>query len=72
MRCRIGLVHLMLHVIARRGGSQLQGGRIFLAMQLQPFDLLGSLAGAEDEHPCCQRVERTGMSHLHALHLQPL
>ena len=63
-----GLLHLMLHVVAGGGGSQLQGGGIFLGVQLQALYLLGLLARAEYEHTGGQRVEGAGMANLHPAH----
>ena len=58
----IGLIDLVLHIIAGGGGAQLQGGRIFLGVLLQPFNLFGGFPRTEDERTRRQRVEGAGMT----------
>ena len=62
-----GLVDLVLHIIARRGGAQLQRGFILLGMGLQRLYLLGTLAGAEYQHAGSQRVEGAGVAYLDSM-----
>ena len=64
-----GFVHLMLHVIAHCGGSQLQGGGVFLSMCLKLLYALGHLSCTKHKHTGGQRVERSGVSDFH---LSPL
>ena len=40
-------------------------------MELQRLNLFGGLPRAEDQHTSCQRVEGSGMSHLHPFHMEP-
>ena len=68
MLCGISGIHLVLHVIAWRGGTELQCGGVFLGMVLQSLNLLGFLSGAEYEHTGGKGVERSGMPRLHPLH----
>ena len=65
---RIGSVHLVLHVVTGRGGSQLQGGGVLLVVQLQAFYFLGLLARTEYQDTCRQGVQRTGMAYLYPAH----
>ena len=40
-------------------------------MELQCLNLFGGLPRAENQHTSCQRVEGTGMSHLHPFYMEP-
>lgn len=64
----IGLVHLVLHVVTRRRGAELQRGRIFLRVLLQLLYLLRTLAGAEYQDSGGKRIQRSCMSRLDAFH----
>ena len=66
----IGIVYGMLAIVAGSGSSQLQRGGILLGMSLQRLDVLCFLSCAEYQHPRCQRVEGSGMPHLHPLYVQ--
>ena len=63
-----GGIHLVLLVVAGRGGTELQRCSIFLAIQLQAFYLLGFLARAEYKHTSGQWVEGASMTNFHAAH----
>ena len=57
----------MLQVVASGGGTQLQGGCIFLGMRLELLYLLGAFAGTEHQHTGGKRVERSRMTYLHLM-----
>ena len=62
-----GLVHLVLQVKARCGGSELQGGDVFLLALLQLLDAFGGLSCADDHDAGSQGVESACMPHLQFL-----
>ena len=66
----IGIVYGMLTVVTGRSGTQLERSSVFLCMKLQRLDILRHLTRTQYQHPCCQGVKRTGMPHLHPLHVQ--
>jgi hypothetical protein len=39
----IGMIDLVLHIVTRSGGSELEGGRVLLGMELQALYLFGAL-----------------------------
>ena len=67
MACFESLVNGMLHIVARRGSTQLQCGHILFGMGLQLGNTFCSLTCAQHQYARCQRVERSCVSNLYTL-----
>ena len=65
--CFKSLVNRMLHIVARRGSTQLQCGHILFGMGLQLGHTLCCLACTQHQYARCQRVERSCVPNLYAL-----
>ena len=66
----VGLVDGALEVEAGCGGSELEGGDVFLGACLELVDLLGGTTDANDENPGGKGVESASVPYLEFLHTQ--
>ena len=67
VRKREPAVHLLLQVVRRGGGAKADARNVLFVVVLQLLRPFAGIADANQQHPRCQRIQRTRMSHLQVL-----